>query len=128
MSIIKLLHRYISKHISKVLGKFFIKSLTIPVKELIFNKKMNSLTRQMFLRVLTTLQEHIFERTVVNTSQFILWESFTFMTYFSLSFCQESSLPHIWLLLTTCSFFLSRFSFTNIHDSQGNRGRGRLSL
>ena len=31
-------------------------------------------------------------------------------------------------IVTEAPFFLSGFSFTNIQDSQDNRGRGRLSL
>ena len=32
------------------------------------------------------------------------------------------------VIVTSDDFFLSRFSFTNIQDLQGSRGRGKLSL
>ena len=46
----------------------------------------------------------------------------------------RNDLPVITKSLVTCHFlsvyilFLSGFSFTNIHDSQDSRGRGRLFL
>ena len=33
-----------------------------------------------------------------------------------------------YFLTGSCFFFLSEFSFTNIHDSQDSMGRGRVSL
>ena len=40
----------------------------------------------------------------------------------------DSDLKMLETIITEATFFLSRFSFTNIHDSQNNTGRVRLSL